>query len=151
MSRSRLLRFLLLKLNRFDVLEYFFQKFFKELPSVPEESQAGTQKDPFEDEPPESERGDDMESLNSTFSPSSSILDFRQDPRNTQSLTGSIERRLRLVKIKEAYSREFKVHLAIFSIDLELRFIAEPPLEILGLDDCFEKPEEMFWKCAANF
>jgi hypothetical protein len=67
---------------------------FQELPSVPEESQAG-QKDLFEIEAPESERGDDMESLNSTFSPSSSILDFRQDPRNTQSLTGSIERRLR--------------------------------------------------------
>jgi hypothetical protein len=53
------------------------------------------EKDLFEIEAPESERGDDMESLNSTFSPSSSILDFRQDPRNTQSLTGSIERRLR--------------------------------------------------------
>ncbi|CAG5103182.1 Oidioi.mRNA.OKI2018_I69.chr1.g655.t2.cds [Oikopleura dioica] len=66
----------------------------QELPSVPEESQEPP-KDPFTTEAPESERGDDMESLNSTFSPSSSILDFRQDPRNTQSLTGSIERRLR--------------------------------------------------------
>ena len=81
--------------NKLPILtDNSIKNMFQELPSVPEESQPG-QKDLFEIQSPESERGDDMESLNSTFSPSSSILDFRQDPRNTQSITGSIERRLR--------------------------------------------------------
>ena len=43
------------------------------------------------------------------------------------------------------------MHVAIFCLDAELRLIAQPPLEILGLDDRFEKPEKMLWKCSADF
>ena len=92
-----------------------------------------------------------MESLNSTFSPSSSILDFRQDPRNTQSLTGSIERRLRLFRIAKASKRILQVHFSIICINFELQLIAQPTLEIFRFDDCFEKSQKMFWKCSTDF
>ena len=43
------------------------------------------------------------------------------------------------------------MYFTIFCFDAELRLIAQPPFEILGLDDCLKKPEKMLRKCSADF
>ena len=43
------------------------------------------------------------------------------------------------------------MYFTIFCFDAELRLVAQPPFEILGLDDRFKKPEKMLRKCSADF